>query len=69
MAYAVSIKAGYGKSVFRFPTPEAALAEARDQVEHGAKEVSIRVAATGKEFTVDEFASLFVDAEGWSPKV
>ena len=64
MAYAVSIKAGYSKSVFRFPTPEAALSEARDQIEHGAEDVSIRVAATGKEFTVDEFDSLFVNDQG-----
>ena len=55
MAFAVSSGTGYSKFTVRFPSPEQALAEARDQVEHGNQNVTIRIAATGEEFSVDEF--------------
>lgn len=55
MAYAVMIGSGYSKMSVRFPTPEQALAEAQDRVDHDEKDITIRIAATGEEFTVDDF--------------
>ena len=55
MAFAVLVGTGYSKMTVRFPTPEQALKEARDQMEGGAEKVIIRIADTGEEFTTDQF--------------
>ena len=57
VAFMVLSGAGYGKVIVRFQNAEEALAEARDQLEHGGQNIAIRISATGEELTVDEFAA------------
>ena len=63
MVFAVSVKYGDGKVTMRFPTAGQAVSEATSLVEHGQTDVSVRVSATGKVYTLDKFAEkLMIDA-------
>ena len=60
MAYMVAIGAGYSRVLVRFPSPEQALAKARDEVAHDAPAVTIIVSATGQAYTPNGFEEVFV---------
>ena len=63
MAFAVLVGHGHSKLIVWFPTAAEALAEARNQVEHGQTDVAIRESASSKLFTFDEFAEkMMLDA-------
>ena len=47
---------GYGSNLtVRVPTPEEAIARARDLIDEGGKDVSMAISATNEVFTADEF--------------
>ena len=63
----MSMRVGHSRDVVHCSTPVDALVEARAQVAHGAKEVSIRINAISKDYMIEAFASSFVNAVGWQP--
>ncbi len=65
MTYMVIVNSGHGEHATRRRTAAEALAEARSQIVSGAKKVSIRVTATGRDFSPDAFAEHVQGLDSW----